>query len=178
MIRNTASAYGWPHKILHWTMAIGIFGLFGMGLYMSELELSPDKLKLYGLHKSFGITILALVTLRLVWRMTNPVPQLPAATPKIEALAAHAVHCALYVLMAMIPISGWLMSSYAGFPVSVFGVYTLPNLVSPDKEMLGLIKQAHELLAYAIVGLAALHGFAAVHHHFIKKDGVLRRMWF
>lgn len=177
-MRNSATSYGLPSKILHWLMAVLIVGLFAVGLYMADLEMSPDKLKIYGLHKSIGITVLALVIVRLVWRLSNPVPESAPGLSKLENSAATAAHYALYALIFLIPISGWLMSSYAGFPVSVFGLFTLPPLAAPDKAMVDEIKEWHESLAWMVILLAAAHAGAALYHHFIRKDNVLRRMWF
>ncbi len=175
MLRNSASRYGWPHQLIHWLMAVAIIGMFTVGLYMEDLPLGPDKLKLYGLHKSVGSILLAAVVLRYFWRIINPVPSLSHMT-KMEGLGAHLGHYALYALMLALPVSGWLMSSAAGFPVSVFGWFTLPDLIAPDRNTAALLQEVHELLAFAIILTAAGHALAALYHHFIKQDTVLRRM--
>lgn len=174
MIRNDINSYGSAQKFLHWLMALLIFGLFAVGLYMSDLDLTPQKLQLYQWHKSIGITILALVFVRLIWRASNVHPKIPGS--KWEVLAAETVHYALYILMIITPLCGWLMSSYAGYPVSVFHLFTLPDLVQPDKEKFEIMRDRHSLLAWTLVFLACAHAGAALFHHFIKKDNVLRRM--
>lgn len=177
-MRNSATSYGLPSKVLHWLMAVLIIGLFGMGVYMADLEMSPDKLKIYGLHKSFGILVLGLVIVRLIWRLSNPVPENEAGLSKLETGTATTVHYALYALAFLIPLSGWAMSSFAGFPVSVFGLFTLPHLAAPDKTMVQQVKDFHWYFALTVILLACAHAGAALYHHFIRKDNVLRRMWF
>lgn len=172
------NAYTRTAKVFHWLIAVLIIIMLCVGLYMASLPLGPDKLKLIGLHKSTGITILFLVTLRLIWRLKHAVPPLPASLPKIYHKAAHAAHHSLYVLMFAMPLTGWAMSSAAGFPVSVFGFFTLPNIMPADKGLRVLFNDAHQWLAYLLIVMLIGHVAAALWHHFVHKDDVLRRMWF
>ncbi len=175
-LKNTPLEYGAVAKIFHWLMAAGIIGMLALGLYMGDLPLSPEKLKLYALHKAIGITLLALVFARILWRANHMVPALPEHMKRIEKLGAHLSHFGLYGLMLFMPISGWLMSSAAGFPVSVFGLFTMPNLIEKNTEQLELLKEAHELAAYLLIALITAHALAALLHHFYHKDTVLLRM--
>ncbi len=175
-LKNTSERYGLVATLLHWLMGLAIIGMLAVGLYMTGLELSPDKLKLYGLHKAIGITLLSAFILRVLWRLVNVIPSLPDAIPAWERWAAHASHFLLYTLMLAMPMTGWLMSSYAGFPVSVFGLFTMPDLVAADKEMAEVMKEVHEWLAYGLIALITVHAGAALKHHFIDKDMILRRM--
>lgn len=175
MISDT-SAYHPISKMLHWLVALLVFGLLGVGLYMSDLELSPEKLKLYGLHKAFGAVVLGLMVVRLIWRFIAPPPALPDTMPHWQRKASHLAHFALYALLFAMPISGWLMSSAAGFPVSFFGWFTLPDLVPANPQMKELYNEAHEICANLLMLLIGLHIAAALKHHFVDKDGVLRRM--
>ncbi|HNB06080.1 MAG TPA: cytochrome b, partial [Thauera aminoaromatica] len=109
-------------KLLHWLIALMIFGMLGFGFYMTGLDLSPTKLELYSWHKWAGVTVFLLVLVRLAWRIGHRPPALPAHMPAIERLAAHAGHHLLYLLMLAIPLSGWLMSSAKGFQTVWFGV--------------------------------------------------------
>ncbi|MBT0568972.1 cytochrome b [Curvibacter sp. CHRR-16] len=172
--------YSMPAIVMHWLLALVIFGLFGMGLYMADLPFSPTRLKLYNWHKWVGITFLALTVLRLVWRLTHRPPELPAsvtaAMPAWQRMAHHGTHHMLYVLFFAVPLIGWAYSSAAGFPIVVFGVLPLPDFVPADKALAELIKPWHELSAFALVGLALLHIGAALKHHFIDKDGLINRM--
>lgn len=161
---------------LHWLVALGIIGTFTLGFYMADLPLSPNKLKLYSWHKWAGVTLFLLALLRLGWRLTHPAPPLPAGTPGWQVLMAHVTHWALYFLMLAIPVSGWLMSSAQGFPVVWFGIVPLPDLVGRDKALGELFLQMHVIMNYTLLTLVALHAAAALKHHFIDRDDILRRM--
>lgn len=176
MLKNTETTYGSVAKFFHWLIFLLVAGLLAAGFIMTGMENSPDKFKIYGLHKSFGIAVLALMALRFGWKLVNVSPALPPHMRAIEKLAARAAHWLLYALLIAMPFSGWMMSSAAGFPVSVFGLFTLPDLVAPDKTLAGNLKELHELLAFAILCVVMLHALAALLHHFYHKDDVLRRM--
>ena len=163
-------------KALHWLMAILFFGLLALGFYMPDLPLSPEKLKLYSWHKWAGVTVFLLVWLRLFWRVTHLPPALPVSMPKIMQLAAHAGHLLLYVLMIAIPLSGWLMSSAKGFQTVWFGVLPIPDLLEKNKELGELLKNVHASLNFLFVAVIAGHIGAALKHHFIDKDDILKRM--
>jgi len=134
------------------------------------------RFKAYNLHKSIGITILALISLRLLWRLTHSYPPSLASHKPWEKILAKLVHSSLYGLLFLMPLSGWAMSSAAGRPVKFFDLFTLPDLVEPDKEMAGFLSSAHWYIAWAIIGLLSLHIAGALKHHIIDKDGTLKRM--
>ena len=163
-------------KILHWLMAILLFGLLALGFYMHDLPLSPDKLKLYSWHKWAGVTAFLLVAFRLFWRVTHRPPALPESMPKIMQFAAHAGHLMLYLLMIAIPLSGWLMSSAKGFQTVYFGVLPIPDLLDKNKEVGDLLALVHKSLNLLFVAVLAGHIGAALKHHFIDKDDILTRM--
>lgn len=169
--RYTATAIS-----LHWLIAIGIAGTFSLGLYMHELPLSPTKLQLYSWHKWAGVSLFALIVVRLLWRATHAAPPLPAQMPALQRLAANATHWALYALMVAVPLSGWLMSSAKGFQTVWFGVLPLPDLVAKDAALGDLLQDVHEALNLTMLGLVLLHAAAALKHHFIDRDDVLTRM--
>jgi cytochrome b561 len=160
---------------LHWLLALAIVGSFGMGVYMTDLPVSPQRLKLYNWHKWAGICILSLSALRLLWRLTHrPPPDVPM--PAWQQRASHAVHGLLYLLFFAVPLAGWAYSSAAGFPVVVFGVLPLPDFVSPDKALAEALKPLHKILAFALAALVLAHVGAALKHHFVDRDGLLDRM--
>jgi cytochrome b561 len=163
-------------KGLHWLMAVLILGLLALGLYMHDLPLSPQKLQLYSWHKWAGVTVFLLVWLRLAWRVTNRPPALSEAMSPPMRLAAHAGHAALYGLMIVIPLSGWLMSSAKGVQTVWFGVLPIPDLLGRDKELGNLLKEAHEALNWLLMLTLGGHLTAALWHHFVLKDDTLRRM--
>lgn len=173
-LKNSESHFGLVAIVLHWVMAFLIIGLLAVGLYMVELPIGLQKLKLYGWHKEYGLLVLALVVVRLSWRIINATPQL--ALPWWEKLAARLVHWAFYGFMFAMPISGWLVTSAAGLPASFFGLFTLPNLIAPNEELLQFFQWAHQWLGYGLIAAIFLHASAALKHHFINKDDILRRM--
>lgn len=175
-IRNTSESFGSIAKFFHWLIFLMILCMLILGFIMSDMPNGPDKLKLYGIHKATGITILGLVLLRLVWKYMNISPELPDGMDAWQRLAAKASHVVLYVLMLAMPLSGWAMSSAAGFPVSVFGWFTMPSLISPNRELVDVFKEAHEVIGYLIIIISLTHGTAALLHHFYYKDNVLTRM--
>lgn len=176
MLKNTKSYYGSVTITLHWLMFLLFVGMVTVGFIMTEKPLTPEKLNLYSWHKSFGITILALAALRLLWRWVNRVPELPENMPGYQKLAAHLTHYALYFLMFFIPLTGWLMSSAANFPVMVFKTFQLPQLIAPDKELQSLFVEMHEIGVYVLLVVVGAHAVAALVHHYYYKDTILVRM--
>ena len=163
-------------KALHWGIAVLIFGMLGLGFYMTGLDLSPTKLQLFSWHKWAGVTVFMLVVVRLAWRVTHRPPALPAHMPALERFAAHAGHHLLYVLMIAIPLSGWLMSSAKGVQTVWFGVLPIPDLLAKDKVLGDLLQTLHMSLNLGLGLLVLGHVGAALKHHFIDKDEVLVRM--
>ncbi len=178
---QSAARYSLPAMALHWLLALMLVGMFGMGVYMTDLPFSPTRLKLYNWHKWLGVSVLLLSGVRLLWRATHRAPALPAAVrhamPAWQTRAYHATHHLLYVLFFAVPLLGWAYSSAAGFPVVWFGQVALPDLLSADKAVAELIKPLHKFSALALMGLAALHVAAALKHHWMDRDGLLQRMW-
>lgn len=161
---------------LHWIIALLIFTAFPLGVYMHDIPLSPDKLRLYSWHKWIGVTIFLLAVLRIFWRSTHRPPPLPATMQPWERFAAEAVHYALYLLMLAIPLSGWLMSSAKGVQTVWFGVLPLPDLLAKDKAIGDALKLLHVILNFTMLGLVVAHIGAALKHHFIEHDDILARM--
>ena len=172
--KNSSSGFGIVAISLHWIIAILIIGLLILGLYMVNLPISLEKLKLYGWHKEYGFLVLFLAMFRIIWRLSNQMPEL--ALPLLEKIAARSMHWAFYCFMFAMPISGWLITSSAGLPASFFGLFTLPNLVAPDEHNRVVFEWIHEWLGYALIAAIMLHTAAALKHHFINKDDILRRM--
>jgi len=162
--------------LLHWLIALGIFCLIPLGAYMHELPLSPTKFQLYLIHKSLGISVLALVMVRLWWRFTHRPPALPASMTALEQKLAHAMQHALYLFMITSPLTGWLMSSAFGKPVILFDAIPLPDLVAPSEALGDTFKLLHMISNISLSTLISLHVLAALKHHFKDKDEVLVRM--
>lgn len=170
------ASYTTTAKGLHWIMAVLLIGLLALGFYMHDLPLSPQKLQLYSYHKWAGVSVFLLVLFRLAWRAGHPPPPLPDSMAKPLQFAAHAGHALLYLLMLAIPLSGWLMSSAKGFQTVWFGVLPIPDLIGKDKETGDLLANVHLALNLLFVAVLAGHVGAALKHHFIDKDDILRRM--
>jgi cytochrome b561 len=175
-LKNDPSRYGVVAQLFHWTIVVLIVTQFSLALRAESLANGPAKIAVLAQHKSVGITIFALAILRLAWRLMNPVPPQPASMPRWQQTAAHVSHVALYSLILIIPLLGWFMSSARNFPVSWFGLFTLPDLISPSKPAFEFFRAAHGTLAATLFVLALVHIAAALKHHFIDHDDVLRRM--
>ncbi len=161
---------------LHWLIAIGIFCMIPVGVYMHDLPLSPEKLQLYSLHKSVGVVLLLLILVRLAWRVTHRPPELPATMSAKEQRIAHGMSHTLYLLMILSPLTGGLMSAFFGKPVVLFGVLPLPNPVEANEELGKLFAILHEVSNYALCTLVVLHILASLKHHFKERDDVMARM--
>ena len=174
---NSVPARYTPTAIaLHWIVAALIIFNLGFGLYTVELPLSPQKLRFFSWHKWVGVTVFMLVTVRLLWRLGHPAPALPATMKPWEVAVAHASHILLYVLFFAAPLTGWLFSSAAGFQTVYLGVVPIPDLLSKNKEVADVIKAMHRWINYTMAAVIVVHAAAALKHHFIDRDDVLRRI--
>ncbi|MGI9295624.1 MAG: cytochrome b/b6 domain-containing protein [Pseudomonadales bacterium] len=179
MALKNSSSYAWPAQLLHWSVAALIVTQFVLGNLAERAEDNDAKmaqLTLLSNHKSVGITILMLALLRVVWRLLSPPPALPSTMPGWQVLASKFSHRLLYVLIFVLPITGWLMSSASAYTVSWFNLFELPDLVAPSTELKETLLDAHHLFAELLFVLAVLHIAAALKHHFVDKDDILRRM--
>ncbi len=177
---SNSSRYTLPAVALHWVLGVAIVVAFFVGLFVHEMPFSPLKLKLMNWHKWAGVTILALSALRLLWRLTHRPPALPESItrqmPTWQMSAYHGTHHLMYLLFFIVPLAGWAYSSAKGFPIVWFGVWPLPDLVDKNEALAHFFKEAHELSAFALMGLVGLHVAAALKHQFIDRDGLLNRM--
>jgi cytochrome b561 len=174
---SPASAYGATAIGLHWIIALLIFAAFGLGLYMTGIPgLSMLKLKLFSWHKWIGVTVFAFAVLRVLWRATHRAPAPAAGTPAWQAKAAHVAHVLLYVLILVVPITGYLYSSAAGVPVVYLGIWPLPALIEKNDELKEILKLVHIWLNYLMAAIVVIHAAAALKHQFIERDGTLARM--
>lgn len=175
-IKNSVDRYGIVTISFHWLIAVLIIALLALGIYMTNLSISLQKLKLYGWHKEYGILVLLLAIMRMAWRFANITPLLPDTMAPWEKLAARSVHFLFYFFMFAMPLTGWLISSAAGLSVSFFGIFVLPDLVSANSVLEHFFQFTHRWLGYALIALISAHIFAALQHHFFYKDDILRRI--
>jgi cytochrome b561 len=175
-LKNTDTRWGPVSQLLHWLIVLLIIGQGTVGLVMHEMHNSPTKIQVYALHKSFGLTLLALVVLRLSWRWYAGTPKPVPGTPGWQEKIATLTHWGLYALLFAIPISGWVLNSAAGFPLQWFGLFNLPAITGRDHNLHEAAEDLHELLFWVLVGLAVAHASAAVYHHMFQRDDTLARM--
>lgn len=175
-LKNDKTRYGAVAQLFHWGIVALIVTQFILANKADGLPIGPAKVATLATHKSIGMTIFGLAILRLIWRWFNPVPDLPAGTPRWQRLAAHVSHWLLYALILITPLVGWAMSSARNFPVSWFGLFTLPDFVEPSKAAYDFFLESHHVLAKALFVVALVHAAAALKHHFLDRDNVLRRM--
>jgi len=174
-LRSTPDRWGSVTRLLHWLTVALLIGIIPVGFFMSDLPLGPQKMKLYALHKSVGITILGLAALRLAWRATDRRPT-AAPMPAWQERMAGLTQLLMYGLLFAIPLSGWLYNSAAGFPLPWFGIVKLPALVQADPALKAIAKEAHETGVWALMSLVGLHVAGALKHHLIDRDNTLRAM--
>jgi cytochrome b561 len=161
---------------LHWLVVLLIGAGFTLGATMTDLPISPRKLRIFAYHKWIGITVLGIVIIRLLWRLRHrPPPDEPMAA--WQRVAAHLTHWLLYVLMIATPLVGWTYSSAAGFPVVYLKLWRLPDLVSKNEALAKQLVEVHAFLAWTLLWVVLLHVAAALKHHFIDRDATLKRMW-
>lgn len=176
MLRNDSASWGGAAKAFHWVMALLILAQIVLGLMAASWHLSPTKIQLFFWHKSNGMLILALLALRLVWRLANPTPALPIGTPAWERAAARASHALLYALMIALPVTGWIVNSASNIPFRIFYLIPLPALVAPDKALADAVALVHRGLFVLLALVLVAHVGAALRHHFVKRNDILVRM--
>lgn len=171
-----AGRYAPAARALHWLTAVLVITMIPAGFVL--LDLPPGRIQdtAFNLHRSTGVLLLALTLVRLVVRTARPAPPLPASIPPMQRLIAGAVHGLLYVLLIAMPLVGWWATSAYGAPIQVFGLFTLPPLVAQDKAVAETAFAIHGAMGLLLAATIAAHAGAALHHHFVKRDGVLRRM--
>ncbi|WP_137973624.1 cytochrome b [Pseudomonas sp. F(2018)] len=176
--RNSNSTYGLVSIALHWLVALAVFGLFGVGLWMVGLDYysgwyrtAPD------LHKSIGITLFVVMLARVAWRFLSPPPPAPASHGAVTRLASKAGHAFLYLALFVLMLSGYLISTADGRGIPVFGLFEVPATLTSIPDQADIAGVVHEYLAWALVIFAGLHALAALKHHFIDRDATLVRMF-
>jgi cytochrome b561 len=174
--QSSSTRYSAVAQGFHWIIAGLIVTQFTLAWIADDLPLGMHKLALLARHKSFGMTVLMLAVLRLLWRLKNPAPELPAGMAPLQRTLARGTHIAFYVLLFAMPMTGWLMSSAKNYSVSWFGLFTWPNLIGKNEHAFDLLRSTHHLLGKVLFAVAVLHILAALKHHFWNKDDVLLRM--
>jgi cytochrome b561 len=172
---NTEESWGAVAKTFHWLIALLVLAMIGLGLWAVNAPLGPFKLKLFATHKAVGLIVLTLMVLRLIWRAFHKAPILPPSLAGWERAAARATHWLLYGLVLLMPISGYVITSAANFPIDFFG-FKVPLLVAKSKPLQEAAESVHVTGFFLLAVLILLHIAAALRHHFILKDHILARM--
>src|SRR5277367_1736835 len=174
--QSSPTRYSAVAQTFHWVIAALIVTQFVLAISADDLPIGAHKLALLARHKSFGMTVLMLAILRLLWRLKNPPPGLPDGMTHLERVLARITHAAFYALLFAMPMTGWLMSSAKNYSVSWFGLFTWPNLIGKNEAAFDLLRSTHDILSDVLFVIAVLHILAALKHHFWNKDDVLLRM--
>lgn len=178
MLRSDRDHWGSVARFFHWTVVLLIIVQGTIGLVMVDLPKNPRVIPVFSLHKSLGLTILALALLRLSWRAFDPRPAEPAITPRWQVSAARIGHALLYVLLFAVPLSGWWFDSVSALrPLYWFGLFEVPHLTGPDKSIKDLAAAMHQALFWLLILVAVGHAAVALFHQFVTRDNVLGRMW-
>jgi cytochrome b561 len=177
MRENTPERWGSVSIALHWTIAaLVLLVQVPAGITMTSVEPGTVQNVGYNIHKTTGIVIFLLALVRLAWRWTHPVPALPADMPVWQARLARTTHAILYLVLFLMPITGFLYTAMGGFPVPFFMLYDLARFVPENKPVAEIFKYAHLTLQYVLYVTVLLHVSGALYHHFVRRDGVLLRM--
>lgn len=179
-LRNTLQNWGWLTRVLHWSIALAVFGMLAAGLYAGSVNQSTPagEMRYYAVidvHKSFGLTILMLMAFRLIWRISGPTPAMPATVPMWEKLAARTAPVLLYAGLFLLPVTGWLWASAYGEPVRFFGL-KLPGLIHLTGPDATLVHHVHIVTAFILMAIVGLHVLGALKNHFVDRNDVLRKM--
>ncbi len=175
--KNSQADYGVVSKVLHWLIAIAVFSLFAVGLWMEDLDYTNPWYKTAPhWHKSIGVLVVFFMVFRFVWRMMQPKPEeLPTHAPWERWLAC-VVHYGLYLLVLLMLPTGYLITTAKGHSLDVFSWFSLPATIVGVDNLEDIAGEVHELIAFSIIGIVVLHACGALKHHFIDKDSTLRRM--
>ncbi|MBC7490172.1 MAG: cytochrome b [Glaciimonas sp.] len=163
--------------IVHWLVALLIFAAFGIGWYMTGIAgLTPQKLKLFSWHKWLGVTIFGLAVIRMAWRLLHPAPTLSSDMSRWQRQAAHLTHQLLYVLIIVIPLTGYFYSSASGIPVLYLGLFHMPTIIAKSDQLKSILGSTYVWLNYLMAVIVVVHVLAALKHQLIDRDGTLIRM--
>ncbi|HEY3916950.1 MAG TPA: cytochrome b [Stellaceae bacterium] len=169
-------AYGGIAKTLHWLILVLLIAQYTVAWTMPDIGRDTQPETLINLHMSFGITVIIVAFLRVVWRLAYPVPLIRDNVPLWQHRIARLSHALLYLLLFVLPLLGWLAASFRGWTITVFGLITLPHLAGASPALAGRTGDIHTLVSYLLLGLVGLHVLAALYHHFWLRDRVLSRM--
>lgn len=171
------SRYTTTAIVFHWVVAILVFTMIGLGLYMTDVPKgTPDRAFYYNLHKSIGVTTALLVILRLWWRAKNPPPLPLSSMPAWEVQASEISHALLYMCVIVMPLSGFAATQFTKYGVNYFGLFKIPPMGSENKVVYDLLQGIHGVTASLLIVLVIIHVLAAFKHLLINRDRVFQRI--
>jgi cytochrome b561 len=176
MWKNSEDNYGIISKSFHWLLGVSYIVVLAVGFIMVGMEKGDAKWTVYGIHKAFGVLLLLLIALRIIWRMININPNPLDEKSKVINLLARSTHFLLYILMVGMPLSGFIMSIVGGRNIDFFGLFTIPGFSEKNALVAGSAYKFHINASLFFVGFIVLHVLASLFHHFYKKDQTLKRM--
>lgn len=160
---------------LHWLIGLAVIANIGLAMLTEDMPREAHRAAM-GVHKALGMAILALTVLRILWRLTHKAPPLSAGMRTWERWTSGLVHFLFYVLLILLPLSGWVWMSAADRPIDFFGLFTIPSIVAPSDEVADVLHDRHETLGLMMLALVALHFLAALKHQFVDRDRLFSRM--
>lgn len=178
-ITNQTNSYGALTKLLHWSVALGFLGLFGLGFWMVELDYySSWYHQAPFIHKSVGVLLVLTMIFRFLWHLYSPTPQQFSNTPRWQFKWVRLLHLSFYMWILFLGVSGYLISTAEGDPIQVFSWFEVPSLLTPFDQQAEIAGSIHKWMAYGVMALVGLHALAAIWHHFFLKDNTLKKMLF
>ena len=176
---NSRQQFGTISKLIHWIAALTVIALFALGTWMVDLTYYSSWYKpAPHYHKSVGILLLLLTLFRVIWKLSQPHPDPLSSHTRFEKLAASMTHLAIYCLLFLMFISGYLISTLEGVGIEVFDWFILPSILQAESSYVDLAGEIHEIVGWSLISIVSLHALAAIKHHFVDKDTTLRRMLF
>ncbi len=176
-VGHAAAIYSTPARVLHWIIAVIVITMIPLGIAMSNAESGPVQDFMFKLHLSLGTTLLPLVALRIIWRLTHSPPPLPADIPAIQKLAASSTHFLLYLTLVIQPVLGWIATSAYRAPITVFGLFDLPPIWPENRGQSDQLFFVHRNIGIIMAALILAHIAGALFHQFVRRDNLLARMW-
>ncbi len=175
-LRNTGTGFGLIARALHWAVAVGIFVLIYLGLQQSGMDSGPERTEIRAVHSSIALVVFVLMCLRLAWRFMSPPPGHPDGMPGWQKLSATLVHWAIYALVFGQLLAGIMTVGTTGRGLPFFGLVEIPLGMAQDREAHEFWEEIHEFAWQPLAVLLVIHVIAALYHHFVAKNDVLRRM--
>ncbi len=175
--KNSTTHFGLIAIALHWLVALTVFGLFALGLWMTELDYYDSWYKQGPwLHKSIGILLFFTLLFRISWRLFTPPPVGLSSHKQWEVKISHVIQLLLYLLLLLIMLSGYLISTADNRSIDVFNWFSIPASITSIPNQADVAGWVHLVLASSVIGLVTLHAAAALKHHFVDKDQTLKRI--